>query len=336
MMSKRERLARLLARLGVVRALEALPQKRALLAFNYHRIGDWRNTPYDPALFSATAEEFDRQIAYLKRRFAIVPLPEAIEFATGRKRPPQTAVAITFDDGYLDNYQTAFPILRSHGVSATFFVPTDFVGTRKLPWWDKIAYQIRSCGKSAIRLKRYQAEFAIAGPAMRDGLRLTLNVYKQRGGDVDEFLDDVAEATGVATLQEAAEPCFLGWEQAREMQNGGMFFGSHTHTHRILSKLTAEEQLVELRQSRAILEERIGGAGDVLAYPVGGRATFNGDTRQALRAAGYRAAFSFYGGLNGAGHNDPYDIRRFGVDSQSMPRLRLQTAAVAALGRGWL
>ena len=90
-MSKRERLARACAAAGVTRILEALPQRGQLLVLNYHRVGDKLQTPYDPGTFSATAAEFDAQVAYLKGHFPIVPLPEALELVTarrGRRVPP--------------------------------------------------------------------------------------------------------------------------------------------------------------------------------------------------------------------------------------------------------
>ena len=60
---------------------------------------------------------------------------------------------ITFDDGYRDNYTLAFPILRKHGVQAVFFLPTAFIGTGKLPWWDVIAYIIKHSVKKHIHIE---------------------------------------------------------------------------------------------------------------------------------------------------------------------------------------
>jgi peptidoglycan/xylan/chitin deacetylase (PgdA/CDA1 family) len=62
-------------------------------------------------------------------------------------------VFITFDDGYIDNYRLAFPILEKHGVQDVFFLPTAFVGTGLLPWWDVIAYVVKGSRNSAIRLE---------------------------------------------------------------------------------------------------------------------------------------------------------------------------------------
>src|SRR5580704_9397156 len=152
MRGKRELLARMCSRTGIIRILESLPQRRALIILNYHRIGNADETPFDSGVFSATAEQFDSQIAYLKRRFHMATLEEVFAMMGG-DAPRRTSVLVTFDDGYLDNYTVAFPILRSHGVQAVFFLPTAFIGTGKLPWWDIIAYLVKRSVKKHIRLE---------------------------------------------------------------------------------------------------------------------------------------------------------------------------------------
>src|SRR5580698_5094484 len=101
MRGKRELLARLCYRTGLTRVLEALPQRRTLIILNYHRIGNADETPFDSGVFSATAEQFDSHIAYLKRRFHMATLEEVFAMIGGDV-PQGTSVLVTFDDGYLD------------------------------------------------------------------------------------------------------------------------------------------------------------------------------------------------------------------------------------------
>jgi peptidoglycan/xylan/chitin deacetylase (PgdA/CDA1 family) len=246
-------------------------------------------------------------------------------------------VLITFDDGYLDNYLTAFPILKSHGVQGVFFLATSFVGTGAVPWWDTIAYIVRYCKKPVIRL-RYPAdvEIDLKGLGFQSALRLVLREYKKPSvKDEERFLTGLEEECGVSRPASETMRCFLDWDEAREMQASGMAFGSHTHTHRILARLTNAEQRDECRRSREILEAQLGRQVDTLAYPVGGRDAFSADSIESLKSAGYRAAFSYYGGVNRPGETRRFDVRRFAVDSQSMDRLRLQTALAAVSGSRW-
>ena len=121
------------------------------------------------------------------------------------------------------------------------------------------------------------------------------------------------------------------------MIRGGMSVGSHTHSHEVLGRLSCDQQYEELRLSREILERELGIEVEALAYPVGGRSTFSEETYGALKRAGYRLAFSFYGGVNGFKEIDPFDVRRNGVESDlTYERFRFQTSLAAMTGRGWV
>ena len=333
MRGKRELLARMCSRTGLTRILEALPQRRALIILNYHRIGNADQTPFDSGVFSATAEQFDSQIAYLKRRFHMATLEEVFAMMGG-DAPRRTSVLVTFDDGYLDNYTVAFPILRSHGVQAVFFLPTAFIGTGKLPWWDIIAYLVKRSVKKHIRLEYPKPEtFDLA---VDGGKRVSMEILRlftdTAVKDSERFLADLQRASEVSRPEGQTERCFLNWDEARDMQQHGMAFGSHTHSHEILAKLSPELQQEEVRHSREILERELNRRVDILAYPVGLKHCFSSDTVRSLEESGYRAAFSFYGGSNRAGEIRPFDIRRYGVADPSFARFRLQTTLRAVIG----
>jgi peptidoglycan/xylan/chitin deacetylase (PgdA/CDA1 family) len=335
--AKRELAAQLSAATGFTRILELLPKRRLLMILNYHRIGDAAQTPYDPGVFSATAEEFDAQVTYLKRRFRILNLEEALGIVDGGPLP-ETSVLITFDDGYLDNYTLAFPILRAHKVQATFFLPTAFISTGKLPWWDVIAFILKQSRKKVIQVRFPEtATFDLERESVSRVIMRVLQLYKRPSMQESErFISELESNCESSRPVENSQRCFLNWDEAREMRQAGMAFGSHTHTHEILSKLSPDQQLQELCQSREILESHLKERTDTLSIPVGQRDSFSQETVRMLGVTGYRAAFSFYGGLNIPGKIDPFDIRRYGVDGQSYSRLRLQTAIGTTTGTRWM
>jgi peptidoglycan/xylan/chitin deacetylase (PgdA/CDA1 family) len=237
------------------------------MVVNYHRIGNPAETIGDPGVFSATAEEFDLQIGYLKRRFHLTTLDDALAMISG-EAPWTTSALITFDDGYLDNYKIVFPILRSHGVQGVFFLPTGFVGTGQLPWWDMIAHIIKKSRNRYVRLEYPEpATFDLETDGLANTCRDILQLAKKpEMKDAERFVTDLEEACGATRLQENTERLFLNWDEAREMQLGGMAFGSHTHSHEILSKLSPDKQLEEAVRSREILERELGRRIDVMAY----------------------------------------------------------------------
>ena len=333
MKGKRQLLAEVCAGLGLTRLLEGVLRRDALLVLNYHRIGDAEETPYDSGTFGPTADQFDWELQYLKSHFNCIGLEEAVAMMTGHETM-HPSLLITFDDGYLDNYRTAFPLLRSHGLPATFFLPTSFIGTQRLPWWDTIAYIVKHSRQNSFKVYYPKpAEFHLDRSKPSNTVFQVLRLCSESSTtDYAPLIDQLETACDCARPDGASERCFLNWDEAREMQAAGMSFGSHTHSHEVLSGLSPERQIEELTQSRTVLERELERTVDVLAYPVGRPYTFNRDTQQALEHSGYRAAFSFYGGANLPGNLNRLDIRREDCYSPSTALFRLQVT-LAAVGK---
>lgn len=335
---KRELIARGLFWSGITFLLGQLPERDALLVLNYHRIGNHDGDPFDAGVFSATGDQFYEQISYLKRRVSLVDLQEALAFVDGtiKEKSHPFRLLITFDDGYLDNYQVAFPILRSHGVQGVFFLVTSMIGSSHVPWWDHIAYLIKTARKRRFSL-HYPVDLAIDldKDGLTKSLRDVLSLYK-RSENIDpaRFIRDLeVEAKGKDVP--ATPRRFLNWEEAREMIGGGMAIGSHTHSHPVLCQLGSEQQRQELAQSRALLREQLCIEADTLAYPVGGRESFSEQTQVLAKELGYRAAFSFHGGTNIPGKTFPFDIKRIAIGDQSWSRFRVQAAICRLTGNYW-
>jgi len=129
--------------LGIT-ALVRFLHRRSLTILLYHgvapqtarptSIANYRGKFIKPAYFAA-------QLRYLQRHYTIMPLEEAVARMNAGTLPPY-ALAITFDDGYENNYQYAFPILKELHLPATFFVTTDFVFKRTPLWVDRLEYAL--------------------------------------------------------------------------------------------------------------------------------------------------------------------------------------------------
>jgi peptidoglycan/xylan/chitin deacetylase (PgdA/CDA1 family) len=335
---KREFVARGLKSCGALFLFDRLPAKDSLLVLNHHRIGNPEDALFDPGVFSATTEELEQQISVLKRQNALVTLEEAFAFAEGtsKDRTPRCRVLITFDDGYLDNYENAFPVLRSHGVQGVFFLCTDHVGSNYIPWWDRIAYLVKTAKQRQFTL-RYPADLLIDLDhiGLDVSLRDILSLYKRpENTDGDRLVRELKDACrGVEPP--GTQRRFLNWDEAAEMIRGGMAIGSHTRTHRVLSQLGPEKQLEELSGARAILQRKLGIQADALAYPVGAKTSFTATTEKLAQEVGYRAAFSHHGGVNLRAAMKRYDLKRVHVGSQSMDRFRVRAEVCRLTGKYW-
>jgi peptidoglycan/xylan/chitin deacetylase (PgdA/CDA1 family) len=323
---------------GVTLLFGQLPERDLLLVLTYHRIGNRDDDPYDPGAFSASGDQLNEQISYLKRHVSLVTLQEAVAFIDGtiNEKTRRCRVLITFDDGYLDNYDVAYPILRSHGVQGVFFLTTSLVGSYDVPWWDYIAYLMKTARQRRFRL-RYPSDLVVDVDknGMTKSLRDVLGLYKRpENTDPTRFMRELREeAKGndpPGTMRR-----FLDWNEAREMSSGGMAIGSHTHSHRVLSQLGPDQQRQELAHSRALLREQLGLEAEALAYPVGAASSFSDQTQHLAQEVGYRIAFSFYGGTNLPGMTRRYDVKRVAVGYPSWRRFRVRAAICRATGNYW-
>jgi peptidoglycan/xylan/chitin deacetylase (PgdA/CDA1 family) len=289
---------------------------RGLYVFNYHRIGDRRASEYDRAVFSCTRETFERQVAWIKRHFEVVNL-ERLALQLRRGLPASRPQAlITFDDGYIDNYADAFAVLRRENVSGVFFLPTAFIETGRVPWWDEIAWLLRHSRVRRIRLGGADAEFTLTGPDLDRVIRQVLRLVKNRKDmPMADQVDEIRRACGVTEAPGGeGQPLFLSWDQVREMARAGMDIGSHTHTHSILSHLGPAEQRRELADSRDILEARLGQRIIAVSYPVGGKSAYTAETVRLAQQMGYQFGFTFLCRVNPLPLTTPMEIDRLAVE----------------------
>jgi peptidoglycan/xylan/chitin deacetylase (PgdA/CDA1 family) len=313
--SKRQLAAMVAGRLGLLRAIRFARLSRGLMVLGYHRIGDASRCPLDEGLVTTTPGRLAEHLTVLKRWTRIASLDEVEErYASGR--PFQEPLSlVTFDDAYRDNYELAFPALQRAGVSGVFFVPTGLIEQRYLPWWDRVAYAIKHSRVDSCTLE-YPSGLRVDSirSAPRAVLLDLLGRYKNDADlDKERYVASIEDAMGARAADAVSDELFATWRQLKEMVEGGMCVGSHTHTHRLLYFLSCEEQREELARSRSLLRERLGVDARSIAYPVGSRGYFNATTRRVMGELGYRLGFSFYGGWNPS-PADPYDIRRIQVD----------------------
>jgi peptidoglycan/xylan/chitin deacetylase (PgdA/CDA1 family) len=327
--SKRERLATFLARTGLGSVVRSLGGWRGVVALNYHRIGNPSESPFHPGLFSATQDMFDEHLRFLSRHLDVVR-PDDITSGLDRRG---RYLLITFDDGYRDNYDRAFPVLRAHGVPATFFVTTGFLGRARVSWWDEIAWMV---GRS-------RRDTMPAGPDLPARLGLTplhraettselLRVFKTLPADRTEgFLDFVATATGSGRCPDAeASALWMTWDMVRELGDSGMVIGGHTVDHAIMSRLSPDAQERQIRGCAEDLRAQAQMRMRFFSYPVGLPGTFSQHTRACLRACGVELAFGASGGFEHVMGFDPLDFRRTNVTLATSKHL---IAAMATLPR---
>jgi peptidoglycan/xylan/chitin deacetylase (PgdA/CDA1 family) len=312
--AKREVAVHLFEATGLRFLLSRLKIWNGILTLNYHRVGDAVASPFDPELFSATPEDFDAQIRFLKAWCDVI-VPDDLE--TARHQQRGRFALITFDDGYIDNFTAALPILRAHGTPATFFLATGLLDRPRVPWWDEIAWMTRISAPITIPGGPWLSEPLVLDPARPEPALLQLDrVYHQLPpGSRDTYLDFLAEATGRGRCgTEQARDLWMTWEMVRQLRAAGMALGGHTDEHVLLSEQPRERQRAELETCLRRIAEEVGVWPVAISYPYGSPRSFDQITLACLEQANVRYAFSYYGGYYRFGDWDPYDIPRVAVE----------------------
>jgi peptidoglycan/xylan/chitin deacetylase (PgdA/CDA1 family) len=307
---------RLLHQTGLLFLLERAIRWSGVLVLNYHRVGNGKQSPFDRRLWSADAEAFTDQIRFCRSQLEVITpddLPKVLAHGSGRY------ALITFDDGYRDNYEIAFPILKAEGVPATFFITTGFVDAPKLPWWDEIAWMVRTSRQDRVELSRWiPAPISFDEPEREEAVRTLLRVYKAMPAEsTGDYLDAVAEATrsGRCEEPEVGRSLWMDWEMLREMRAAGMTVAGHTVTHPVLARTSIKRQREEILGCGARLAKELGEPMKYFSYPIGKPGSFDSVTQDCLREAGVRFAFSYYGGFRRFGEWNNYDVPRVAVET---------------------
>jgi len=212
------------------------------------------------------AAQFELIIGWLKQWFNVLPLDEAVARLNAHSLPPRAA-AITFDDGYADNYAVAMPILQRHGLSATFFVATGYLDGGRM-WNDTLVEAVRQCGNRRLDLsdEGLGTHDLNSDEAVRQAIDAVLKLVKYRDPE-----ERIKAATYVAKVSGARLPTDLMMtsEQVKKMRRAGMTIGAHTVTHPILARLSPDDARAEVAESKqfleSLLQERVG----LFAYPNG-------------------------------------------------------------------
>ena len=312
MKGKKALLAGLLNRSGCLRLLRSTARGR-LVIFNYHRIRpDGRDKAglFDDGVFGPTVSTFAQQVAWLRRQTRVLSEDELLHIVQSGRVPDGLSTMITFDDGYRDNFTLAFPVLQRLGVPALFFIPTESIEARRLGWWDIIAYLIKQTRESHFEMdgRRFDLLRRPRSKIIRDMQRLMkLRPAQMTGSLVDRLATACKVSLPDVHLQDRE---IMTWEHIRVLAQRGYGIGSHTHTHRVLATLSAEEQEDELRRSRSILDRQVGRRVHSIAYPVGGYQHFTRETQALAAQCGYRLGFSFNTFVNHWGSMNCFDVRR--------------------------
>jgi peptidoglycan/xylan/chitin deacetylase (PgdA/CDA1 family) len=275
---------------------------RSPLVLGYHRVVESYEASARGAMpgMIISRRMLEQQLDWLGRRFRFVSLGELGANLEAREGFSSPVAAVTFDDGYVDVYEHALPLLRRKGIPAAVFVVTDIVESGGLQLYDRLHVLL-----SRIFSRSRSANADVTGLVADLDLPLPGSVARE-GLPADPFsalrvLLEAVPRAGLVRLASALEcqsPIGEGafpelrpvsWEMVRAMHRGGTTIGSHTRSHAVLTREDPSQVYEQAAASRRDLERNLGAAVEHFAYPDG---AFDDVAVAAVARAGYRFAYT--------------------------------------------
>lgn len=291
-----------------VLTLRTLGNGGHIVLLMYHRVNNER----DVHGLSISPHFFEQQLEYLKTCYKIISLRDAVSMlATGTISG--TYACVTFDDGYRDNYDYAFPLLKKYNVPATIFVTVDGLESGFFGWY---TFDKSILDSNSERIDLTEFDLGLIDIRTIDKKQqaisylhreLKICAHSKREMVVRKIINDLAYDAN-------HDRVMLTWNAAQEMLASGLVtIGAHTLTHPILTRVDHSVACNEIVQSKAVIEEKLGNVVELFAYPNGRRGDFNNEIIGFLQDAGYLAACTTIPGLI-IGGEDLFRLPRISVN----------------------
>ena len=272
----------------------------------YHRIGPMNDKwKFDP--FPIHQDLFEQHIQYLVKNFEITSLDNLTKMiAEGNN--PEGAVAITFDDGYKDNYEFAYPILKKYHVPATIFPAINYIESNKLFWWDELNYVLYHTNLDYIDLEdigiyRIDSNENKIKAAISIANKLKQLHYKK----IEPILENLINLADVNIPDKLCKQNTLSWNEIKKMNKNGIDFGAHTLNHPSLTNITIDEAKLEILESKKCIEEVLDNDVKSFAFPYG---AFNEKTALLVKNLGFNSSVTVNPGFVNNSVNELYRLNR--------------------------
>lgn len=317
---------------GIYEWLRKRNSKGKGVILTYHRISDYGSEKNNTVFHSKfeigiTKKLFEIQMKYIRNKMCPISLQEMVSLIYKGKKIPDHAVAITFDDGYHDVYENAFPILKKFQIPATIFILPQNIGNTNLLWWDKLAEILRKTQKRSLELRSIQSRIESHSDSNRSfGLKSNqeksvamsflnewfMNMPQEKVALGMELLQ---EELGVEEVDIEKAHIMLTWEQVTEMSEWGISMEAHTLSHPDVTKMESIKLQKELEESKRTVEDRTNRKVFGFAYPYG---FYNERTIEILKETGFEYAVTGDIGVV-TRESNPYCLNRINVPQRLFP-----------------
>jgi peptidoglycan/xylan/chitin deacetylase (PgdA/CDA1 family) len=272
--------------------------KNQVKVIMYHRVSpqneNWCLRPLQPM-------DFEEHIKFLKQNYTIIPLVKLKDYCIKEDigNNKKNLVISTFDDGYKDNYLYAYPILKKHNVSATFFLTSGLIDTKDLFWWDQVGYLIYNTKEKQIKVTGL-GEYTLNSE--KDKLTIKSNIIaklkRMENERKNQIIEELWNKCKLSKDRELNEHMIMSWDDIAEMKNDGFDFGAHTVDHPIMTNLALKELRRQIIDSKTTIQQKLNTRITAFAYPNGTIKDFDESIIHLLHNEGFEYAVTTVPGFN--------------------------------------
>lgn len=269
----------------------------------YHYTRDLKHSRY-PGIKGLDLELFKLQLDFFEKNFNVVRMEQVIEAVNGGRELPENALLLTFDDGYIDNFTVAFPMLMEHGMQGSFFIPGKTFTENVLLDVNKIHFVLASApiDKLVLDLENLIKSISLDCPDIPSYDVLYATYAKEERFDdkktvfckrilqtalpeeVRNRLSSILfeKYVGISESDFSRE-LYMNRDQIRMMKRAGMFIGIHGYDHYWLANLPEEQMHRDVDKALDIMDEFIDRKAWVMNYPYG---NYNGGVISYIKKKG--------------------------------------------------
>ena len=262
---------------------------------------------------------FRRQLEYISRHFRAVTVSQLVKEYYELGRVPANTIALSIDDGYVDFYETAFPLLKAFNIPATFYVTTGFINGSEWLWTDQLHWMFETLGEKGPAVEL--AGFSLP-PAAHDSRSWSQRSYALNGYLLTlennkkwEIISQL-ESKWCLTIPKTAPGMYAACnlQQLQEMQDFGIEIGGHTVSHPSLGRVSVNESDREITECMRFLSSHLGEKTRSFCYPNGTPIDYNNSIKAQVKRVNFSAAVTAFS--DSQVFNDRYAIRRFAAGNE--------------------
>jgi peptidoglycan/xylan/chitin deacetylase (PgdA/CDA1 family) len=285
--------------------LARLVSRPVILCF--HRVKKADGSLFDDRVTVTDPDLFKRLLKYVRSLgYRFVPLERIIE-STSKPRPERVA-AITFDDGFKDLFQNAYPILKKLAIPFTLFLTTSTVDSERLLWLHKLYVAIDKL--TAINRPDILRKYFDLQDVDQDLRKIVGNIVQANNKTDNEILaSNLANEAGLSEImeREIAKNLYLTKVELLEMQEYGLSIDPHGHEHLSLPDLSRVDTKKEIETSVDYIRQEFHRKPTVFCLPFGRRNQF---VQEIVAGLGLKGIATTERGLMKKSE-DPFDLPRF-------------------------